>query len=243
MFAYSTYGLLICTTFFAQSECSIIRDTLDCPPGYGQSINGDKCVRKIKLNRKKCSEPLIRHGFFDLQLGGRMANFWCEDGRSIVPSNLSHAMCSALGKWDREFPKCILTETGGCGELPEEDHLTAIKLPETDSNEETFTYTFECDPGYSLIGPLVITCDGELWNGTIPGCEKMKEPIPSPIVENFVEEVEEVQTTPPEKTKGFKRSNEPIKKLSEYSLSFGIKSYSSSISLLIFMSSLVYFCP
>eukprot|EP00096_Caligus_rogercresseyi_P003135 TRINITY_DN15752_c0_g1_i1.p1 TRINITY_DN15752_c0_g1~~TRINITY_DN15752_c0_g1_i1.p1 ORF type:complete len:253 (+),score=42.96 TRINITY_DN15752_c0_g1_i1:122-880(+) len=235
-----TFALLL-----GQRDCSILaRDPLDCPPGYGSSIDGLDCVKKIRLpTRVPCSEPLIRHGDYELKLGGRMAKFWCEDGRSLVPGNASHAMCSALGLWDREHPRCILVETGGCGELPEEDHLSAFKRRESHG---VTTYGFECDPGYDLIGPLIISCNGRLWNGTIPGCTERKDP---PLVSKVVLEptsteppevsevpilnLEAVQSLPERDNIGHKRSDMP-KRLSEFSRSLSSPSQaSSSICLLI----------
>ena len=65
----------------------------DCPEGYRKGFN-DECVKKFVLpKRKKCEEPRLRFGGHELQLGGRLVNYWCEDGWTLVPEDAYSAAC------------------------------------------------------------------------------------------------------------------------------------------------------
>ena len=78
------------------------------PDAYGPELNG-KCVKKFVLpSRKQCQTPNLKFGGFELELGGRIAKFWCEEGWTLataVPGHI-HAMCK-LGQWDRPLPTCV----------------------------------------------------------------------------------------------------------------------------------------
>ena len=112
-----------------------------------------------------------------MKVGGRMSQFWCEDGWDLAPAT-SHAMCK-LGKWDRAIPICVRP---GCEEL-------------TPPNQVSLTYEmvmaiarFECNlpwPQLELIGNDVLSCDGVYWNGTMPECRK---PPPPPKPKNKMNE-------------------------------------------------------
>ena len=127
---------------------------------------------KVPPKPKACPEPNIRFGGFEMKVGGRMSQFWCEDGWDLAPST-SHAMCK-LGKWDRAIPICVRP---GCEEL-------------TPNNQVTLTYEmdmaiarFECNPPWphlELIGNDVLSCDGVYWNGTVPECKKPPPTTPNP---------------------------------------------------------------
>ena len=107
-----------------------------------------------------------------MKVGGRMSQFWCEDGWDLAPPT-SHAMCK-LGKWDRAIPICVRP---GCEEL-------------TPPNQVTLTYEmdmaiarFECNPPWpelELIGNNVLSCDGVYWNGTMPEYRKPPPTTASP---------------------------------------------------------------
>ena len=79
-----------------------------CPDDYVPDLNG-KCVKKFVLpSRKQCQTPNLKFGGFELELGGRIAKFWCEEGWTLataVPGHI-HAMCK-LGQWDRPLPTCV----------------------------------------------------------------------------------------------------------------------------------------
>lgn len=79
-----------------------------CPDGQALDLNG-KCIKKFVLpQRKDCPQPDIRFGGYDLEFGGRIANFWCEDGWTLASQTLgqNHATCK-LGAWDRPLPSCV----------------------------------------------------------------------------------------------------------------------------------------
>ena len=100
-----------------------------------------------------------------MQIGGRMSEFWCEEGWKLAPPTTHYAMCK-LGKWDRAIPNCVRP---GCDKF---NAAFQVKLS-YEMNEAIAR--FECTkpwPELELIGDSVLSCDGVYWNGTLPTCRK-----------------------------------------------------------------------
>ena len=119
---------------------------------------------KVPPPPKACPEPNIRFGGFEMKVGGRMSQFWCEFGWDLAPAT-THAMCK-LGKWDRAIPICVRP---GCERL-----LAPHQVQITYEMDEAIA-RFECTkpwPHLELNGNNVLSCDGEYWNGTLPECKK-----------------------------------------------------------------------
>ena len=138
------------------------RDTAEeCPKGNIIDLNGN-CVKKFQIpKRKQCPEPSVsKFGSYELRSGGRFATFSCEEGWALVPDH-DHAMCR-VGDWDRVIPNCVRP---GCQRLEPEGGVRMQRLLNGALIE------FQCyQTGMALVGPAVLGCDGEFWNGTAPVC-------------------------------------------------------------------------
>lgn len=130
-----------------------------CPENYGY-INGE-CVKKFVLpERKECPEPDLKFGQFELALGGRVVNYWCEDGWHLVPEDFSNAVCK-LGDWSKPSPQCVRP---GCEDL---------KPPHSGSLSYSLDgalVTFECGHELIIEGQPILGCDGQYWNASVPQC-------------------------------------------------------------------------
>ena len=138
-----------------------------CPEDHIIDLNG-KCVKKFKIpKRKQCPPPEVsKFGSYELRSGGRFATFYCEDGWTLAPDN-EHAMCK-VGVWDRVIPNCVRP---GCQRLATEEGVRMQRLLSGALAEFTCYQTHMV-----LVGPPVLGCDGEFWNGTAPVC---REPPPA----------------------------------------------------------------
>lgn len=136
-----------------------------CGKGYVLDLN-NKCVKRfVPPKPKPCSKPYIRFGGHEMKIGGRMSEFWCEEGWKLAPSDNFYAMCK-LGRWDRPIPNCVRP---GCDELKEPPQ---VKLTyEMDGAIARFGCTKPW-PELELIGEFVLSCDGQYWNATEPTCRK-----------------------------------------------------------------------
>jgi len=147
-------------------QASIKDKNSPCPKGYVvDRFNDNDCVKRFKPPPPTpCPEPNIRFGGFQMKIGGRMSQFWCEEGWNLAPPS-SHAMCK-LGKWDRAIPICVRP---GC------DKLAPPFQVQLKYEMEEAIARFECTkpwPELELIGNDVLSCDGVYWNGTLPECRK-----------------------------------------------------------------------
>lgn len=131
--------------------------------GYGY-IKGE-CVKKFVLpKRKKCVEPNLKFGNFELQIDGRVVQYWCEEGWTLVPGDFESATCM-LGNWSKPAPQCVRP---GCEEIQESNFdQTRIKF---EYSLMGALVTFECNSDYILQGERVLGCDGQYWNATVPEC-------------------------------------------------------------------------
>ena len=141
----------------------------NCPEGYGRGFNGE-CVKKFVLpKRKKCADPQLRFGFHETQLDGRLVNYWCEDGWTLVPEEASSSAC-ILGSWNKAVPQCVRP---GCEDL--KPPFNGEMVYDLDGALALFT----CNKDLEIAGEAVLGCDGQHWNASVPACVMTTTPPPS----------------------------------------------------------------
>jgi len=102
------FGLLVFQLSLYSCDQSLHKAKDKCPEGQALDLNGN-CIKKFVLpQRKDCPHPDIRFGGYELEFGGRIAKFWCEESWTLATqtSGQNHATCK-LGIWDRPFPSCV----------------------------------------------------------------------------------------------------------------------------------------
>lgn len=160
--------LSLLSTFFAPSISTIesaAQATEECPDGFGY-INGE-CIKKfVPPKFQNCPRPSLKFGQYDLQIGGRVVNYWCEDGWTLVPNEFTSAVCK-LGEWNKPTPQCI---RAGCDELKPPDNGGMV------SSHDGALVTFWCSPDLVLTpsNARVLGCDGQFWNTSVPTCDLPK---------------------------------------------------------------------
>jgi hypothetical protein len=105
----------------APSDCTVDENEQKCQEGFLTGLDG-KCIKKFVIpKRKECLEPKLKFGGHNLQFGGRVVNFWCEDGWTLVQPEFESSVCK-LGQWSKPTPHCVRP---GCDELqsPEKGKL------------------------------------------------------------------------------------------------------------------------
>ena len=122
----------------------------------------NECVKRfVPPKRKKCNEPNLKFGSYDLQIGGRVVNYWCEEGWTLAPDEFGTSVCK-LGQWSKPTPQCVRP---GCEDLkPPYNGALQYDL------EGALVY-FSCNSDEQIIsGSPVLGCDGQFWNSTVPTC-------------------------------------------------------------------------
>ncbi|XP_052753070.1 uncharacterized protein LOC113515914 [Galleria mellonella] len=104
-----------------------------------------------------CPFYRLEHGKVRMRQRYRLYRFMCYP-RYILVGN-RYATCRN-GEWDVPWPVCVKP---GCP-LPNVDHSLQL------SRHSDAWLTFFCLPGYDLVGPSAMYCDGKMWNGTAPKC-------------------------------------------------------------------------
>ena len=153
--------LTLLSTFCLPTQSTVDDDNENnCPEGYGYI--GGECMKKfVKPKFVQCPEPSIKFGSYELQVDGRVVEYWCEDGWTLVPEDFTSAVC-ILGAWSNVVPQCVRP---GCDELVPENNV----VPEY--SYEGALVTFHCNnKNLILSGEPVLGCDGQYWNGTVPQC-------------------------------------------------------------------------
>ena len=93
-----TFTTILCT-FCVQTSLSTVDENTSenrCPEGYGYI--GGECMKKfVKPEFVQCPTPDLKFGNYELQLEGRVIDYWCEDGWTLVPDEFASAAC-ILGK-------------------------------------------------------------------------------------------------------------------------------------------------
>ena len=130
--------------------------------GYLRGFNNECVKRFVPPKRKKCSEPHLKFGSYELQIGGRVVNYWCEEGWTLAPDEFGTAVCK-LGTWSKPSPQCVRP---GCEELsPPQNGALEYDL------DGALVY-FTCNSEEQIISGStpVLGCDGQFWNATVPIC-------------------------------------------------------------------------
>ena len=156
MYLHTLMSLLTLIT----PSISLIEEQTTCPDGFGL-LNGECVKRFTPPKRKKCTEPLLKFGQFELQLDGRVVDYWCEEGWTLTPEDFASAVCK-LGHWSKPQPQCVRP---GCQDIQPPQH-------------GGFNYslggalvTFRCNSDdLTISGESVLGCDGQFWNASVPTC-------------------------------------------------------------------------
>ncbi|XP_043780059.1 C4b-binding protein alpha chain-like [Cervus elaphus] len=89
--------------------------------------------------------------------------FSCEKGYILNGSNLIH--CGANDKWHPSLPTCELIT---CVKPEVENGKLSVDKEKYVASENV---TVQCNPGFSLVGPQIITCsENTTWHPTVPTC-------------------------------------------------------------------------
>ena len=130
--------------------------------GYLRGFNNECVKRFVPPKRKKCDEPHLKFGSYELQIGGRVVNYWCEEGWTLAPDEFGTAVCK-LGVWSKPMPQCVRP---GCEELsPPQNGALEYDL------DGALVY-FSCNSEEQIISGStpVLGCDGQFWNASVPIC-------------------------------------------------------------------------
>nr|XP_031841867.1 uncharacterized protein LOC116431082 [Nomia melanderi] len=106
----------------------------------------------------KCPTVRLPNGRVRGRTRGRIIRFSCNEGFTLVGNRYSNCI---RGQWDTPTPVCV---NARCSTPPTPDHALVA------SKYYGAILLFFCEPGYSLVGPAEIYCDGREWNGTVPHC-------------------------------------------------------------------------
>ncbi|KOC65100.1 MAM domain-containing glycosylphosphatidylinositol anchor protein 1, partial [Habropoda laboriosa] len=98
---------------------------------------------------------------------GKIIRFSCYDRFTLIGNKYSTCI---RGQWDTPTPVCV-NAVCPVPTLPEH----ALMAPKY--NGAILMYF--CEPGYALIGPAEIFCDGRQWNGTTPHCRDTRATAPT----------------------------------------------------------------
>ena len=110
------------------------------------------------LMSNRCPVVRLLNGKVRARARGRIVRFSCHEGFTLVGNKYSTCI---QGKWNTPTPVCVNAE---CPLPPLPEH--ALVAPKY--NGAILMYF--CEPGYALIGPTEIFCNGMQWNGTTPHC-------------------------------------------------------------------------
>ncbi|XP_076625702.1 uncharacterized protein LOC143344033 isoform X1 [Colletes latitarsis] len=108
--------------------------------------------------QSRCPVVRLQNGKVRGRAKGRIIRFSCYEGFTLVGSKYSTCF---RGQWDTPTPVCVKDD---CPAFPTPKHAQI----EQQYNGAILIYF--CEPGYALIGPSRIYCDGVHWNSTAPYC-------------------------------------------------------------------------
>ncbi|CAH1394794.1 unnamed protein product [Nezara viridula] len=109
--------------------------------------------------RLKCPSVSIANGSFKIRSKGRIIVYKCSRGFYLLGE--AYAAC-IKGKWDSNPPVCMKP---GC---PRPTNLLNGKVQDS---WRSSLLKFTCNPGFKLIGPPYIYCNGRQWNAPQPICQ------------------------------------------------------------------------
>ncbi|XP_014294689.1 uncharacterized protein [Halyomorpha halys] len=109
--------------------------------------------------RLKCPSVSFANGIYKIRSKGRIIVYKCARGFYMLGDG--YAAC-IKGKWDSNPPVCLKP---GC------PRLTNLLNGEVHESWRSSLVKFTCDPGYKLIGPSYIYCNGRQWSAAQPHCQ------------------------------------------------------------------------
>ncbi|XP_038063302.1 sushi, von Willebrand factor type A, EGF and pentraxin domain-containing protein 1-like [Patiria miniata] len=115
----------------------------------------------------ECSDPGLpdggtRRGPSRFTPGSKLS-FDCPVGYDRVGSPVS--VCQDSGEWSLPVPRCI----PDCPRIAAPVN-GAVSVRDAARRKYGSVARFTCDPGYSLVGAVVITCNNGQWNRPVPYC-------------------------------------------------------------------------
>ncbi|KAM4738984.1 E-selectin [Anableps anableps] len=127
----------------------------------------------------KCSDPLGKFSYHSICV------FTCKEGYELNNSSSITLQCESSGNWNASKPSCVAVQ---CPALKNPDN--GFVSCKNDTNM-SFSYgkncSFECDPGYHLVGPEMVTCTSEaVWSDQLPFCEAVQCPTPKDPENGFL---------------------------------------------------------
>ncbi|KAF4018265.1 hypothetical protein G4228_009883 [Cervus hanglu yarkandensis] len=148
-----------------------------CKKGY--ILNGSSLIRCDANNKWHpspptceltivCDPPQVPNGIILSGVGPTYnyedsVLFSCEKGYILNGSNLIH--CGANDKWHPSLPTCELIT---CVKPEVENGKLSVDKEKYVASENV---TVQCNPGFSLVGPQIITCsENTTWHPTVPTC-------------------------------------------------------------------------
>lgn len=110
------------------------------------------------VTQSRCPDVRLPNGRVRARTRGRIIKFSCYEGFILVGNKYSTCI---RNEWDTPTPVCV---NAACAVPKIPDHALMAKK----YNGAILLYF--CEPGYALIGPSEIYCDGSQWNSTVPYC-------------------------------------------------------------------------
>ncbi|XP_064401038.1 sushi, von Willebrand factor type A, EGF and pentraxin domain-containing protein 1-like isoform X2 [Halichondria panicea] len=93
---------------------------------------------------------------------GTQVTFQCDDG--LFPERTMTATCLATGEWDKNPGEIVCRNESILCVLPV-PQLNGALLNTNSQNTEGSVITFQCDPGFSLVGAVTASCNNSgLWD-------------------------------------------------------------------------------
>ncbi|KAL4712579.1 hypothetical protein ACJJTC_007595 [Scirpophaga incertulas] len=109
------------------------------------------------INNVPCKIPHLTHGRVRSRQRGKLYKFVCYLGYNLVGNTYSTCKNGVL---DTPIPVCVKP---GCAK-------PVIMNGVVVTTNNYSTVVFFCRPGFNLVGPTELYCDGRKWNGTAPMC-------------------------------------------------------------------------
>ncbi len=116
-----------------------------------------------------CPQPnLVEHGNFTAPSFSfnSTVKYTCDESHDLFGP--SRRMCQADGTWTEISPSCVPKR---CPQPPAEQYATM----QADGGFKVGSYvTFDCEPGYKLVGQHILKCKGDKWDAPYPRCTKVQ---------------------------------------------------------------------
>ncbi|KAK8375226.1 hypothetical protein O3P69_020294 [Scylla paramamosain] len=108
----------------------------------------------------RCGELSLENGKVRIKNKGRVAKFRCK--RGFIRFDGDRFATCVRQNWIGRVPKCIRS---GC------PFLTPPRYGDLSYLYNQAAARLSCDPGYSLQGDAILTCNATFWNASVPICQ------------------------------------------------------------------------